>query len=142
MKRKKISYCTTCLPENGYKVKMYEHYSPEIISWMQSKNIPVNLIPVHNPDCERVFSDGAPVITSPVNQLDYYIDKLDKQKMMLNANVGSDVKKVFWYINDKLLTESDAKTPVFFEPEEGKTKISCSDDKGRNTDIEITVDYF
>ncbi len=137
-----LSYCTTCLPENGYKVKMYEHFSPEIISWMQSKNIPVNLIPAHNPDCERVFADGAPVITSPVNQLAYYIDKLDKQKMMLNANVGSDVKKVFWYINDKLLTESDAKTPVFFEPEEGKTKISCSDDKGRNTDIEITVDYF
>lgn len=138
----KLSYCTSCLPESGYKVKMYNNYSPEIISWMESKNIPITLIPAHNPDCERVFADGAPSITSPINNMEYLIDKLDKQKMMLSANVASDVKKVFWYINDRLLTEADVKTPVFFEPEEGKIKISCSDDKGRNTDIEITVELF
>ena len=109
---------------------------------MESKSIPITLIPAHNPDCERVFSDGAPSITSPINNMEYLIDKLDKQKMMLSANVSSDVKKVFWYINDRLLTEADVKTPVFFEPEEGKIKISCSDDKGRNTDIEITVELF
>ena len=61
---------------------------------------------------------------------------------MLSANVASDVKKVFWYINDKLLTQADSKSPVFYEPEEGKIKISCSDDKGRNTNIEIDVVFF
>lgn len=138
----KISYCTGCLPQTGYKVKNYNNYSPEIITWMESKSIPVVLIPPHNPECERVFEEGGPIITSPINDLEYLIDKLDKQKIMLNANVGSDVKKIHWYVNDKLLISSDPKTPVFFEPEEGKSKISCSDDKGRNTDIEIVVDYF
>jgi penicillin-binding protein 1C len=138
----KISYCTSCAPESGYKLKQYQNYTPEIISWMESKNIPVALIPQHNPECERVFAEGAPLITSPINNLEYVIDKLDKQKMMLSANVAADVKTVFWYINDKLLQEADAKTPVFFEPQEGKIKISCSDDKGRNTDIEITVELI
>ncbi|MBK7569395.1 MAG: penicillin-binding protein 1C [Chitinophagales bacterium] len=137
-----FSYCTTCLPESGYMEKYYQHLSPEIITWMQTKNIPVELIPPHNPDCERIFAEGAPTINSPVNNLEYYIDKTDIQKIMLSANVASDVKKVFWYINDKLLTQADSKSPVFYEPEEGKIKISCSDDKGRNTNIEIDVVFF
>lgn len=138
----KFSYCTTCLPATGYKEKMYHNYSPEIIAWMQSKNIPAELIPPHNPSCERVFSEGAPVINSPVNGLDYMIDKLDKEKIMLSANVSADVKTVFWYINDKLFTQSEAGKPVFIEPVEGDMKISCSDDKGRNTDIRIHIEFF
>lgn len=138
----KMSYCTTCLPESGYKVKNYANYSPEIISWMDSKHIPIESLPPHNPKCERVFFEGAPSIVSPQQGLVYMIDKLDKQKIMLSANVAADVKKVYWYINNKLFMEVDAKTPVFFDADEGKIKISCSDDKGRNTDIEITVDYF
>lgn len=139
---KTFSYCTTCVPENGYMEKYFPHYTPEIISWMQSKNIPVDLIPPHNPDCERIFAEGAPAINSPIHNLEYFIDKTDIQKIMLSANVASDVKKVFWYINDKLLTQADSKSPVFYEPEEGKIKISCSDDKGRNSDIEIEIVFF
>lgn len=138
----KISYCTTCAPETGYKEKMYENYSPEIIAWMQMKNIPLTKIPEHNHDCERIFSDGAPNITSPVDQLEYYIDKMDEQKIMLQANVAHDVKTVYWYLNNKLVSKSPAGEAVFIKPEEGKLKISCSDDKGRNSDIAITVVYF
>ncbi len=137
-----FSYCNSCLPESGYKEKYYPNYSPEIITWMQSKNIPLDLIPPHNPKCERIFKEGAPTITSPVQNLEYFIDKLDNQKIMLSANVPSDVKKVFWYVNDKLLVEADAKSPVFYLPVEGKSKISCSDDKGRNSNVEITVSFF
>ncbi len=138
----KFSYCTSCVPEIGFMEKYFHNYSPEIISWMLSKNIPFDLIPSHNPDCERIFTENAPTINSPVNNLEYYIDKLDKQKIMLSANVSSDVKSLFWYVNNKLLAETNSKSPVFYEPEEGKIKISCSDDKGRNTNIEINVIYF
>jgi len=138
----KISYCTSCVPETGYKEKYYAHYSPEILAWMQMKNIPVTKIPEHNPDCERIFADGAPAITSPVNNLEYYIDKLDKQKMMLSANVSHDVQTLFWYVNDKLVSRSTPASPVFIDPQEGKLKISCSDDKGRNTNIEVEVIFF
>ncbi len=138
----KISYCTSCAPETGYKEKMYENYSPEIIAWMQMKNIPYTKIPEHNPDCERIFSEGAPSITSPVDQLEYYIDKLDPQKIMLQANVAHDVKTVYWYLNNKLVSKAAAGEAVFIDPVEGKLKISCSDDKGRNSDIEVRVVFF
>ena len=137
-----ISYCNTCKPETGYKVKQYQNYSPQIISWMQEKHLPFESIPPHNPKCERMFSDQMPSITSPADQMEYLIEKDDPQRIMLSANVASDVKTIFWYINDKLLTSVNAGEPVFFDPAEGKTKISCSDDKGRNVDIEIMVEFF
>ncbi|MEZ5013888.1 MAG: penicillin-binding protein 1C [Chitinophagales bacterium] len=138
----KISYCKTCMPETGYKEKTYARYSPEIIGWMQMKNIPYTPVPPHNPACERIFKENAPVIASPVNDVEYYIDKLDKQKLMLSAHVGSDVRSVFWYVNDKLIKEAKAGENVFIDAPEGDSKISCSDDKGRNTDVFIHVIYF
>ena len=36
---------------------------------------------------------------------------------------------------------SYANEKIFIQPEEGILKISCSDDKGRNTNITVTVKY-
>ncbi len=62
--------------------------------------------------------------------------------MLSSCNAAADVKNIIWYINDKILTTSPASSPVFFKPEEGEIKISCSDDKGRNADVWIEVRYF
>lgn len=137
-----MSYCNSCKPENGYRIKQYQNYAPQIITWMQEKHLPFEAIPPHNPKCERMFSDQMPSITSPVDQMEYLLEKGEEQHIMLSANVASDVSTIFWYINDKLLTSTKAGDPVFFTPAEGKTRISCSDDKGRNVNIEITVSYF
>lgn len=138
----KYSYCKSCLPETGYKVKYYMNYSPEIIAWMQSEHIPYDAIPPHNPECEKVFGKNGPQIVSPVDNLDYYVDTSDVRQIMLSCNVQQDVREVYWYIDDKLLMTGEASSPVFFDPPEGNIKISCSDDKGRNTDIRIHVHYF
>ena len=52
-----------------------------------------------------------------------------------------DVSKVYWYINNRFYKAADTKTRQFFMPEEGPVKISCTDDKGRNRDIRITVRF-
>jgi len=49
------------------------------------------------------------------------------------------VQEVFWYVNDKLVKRSAPHKAVFISPPAGKVKISCSDDKGRNSDIMILV---
>jgi penicillin-binding protein 1C len=59
----------------------------------------------------------------------------------LATNTTSDVTKVYWYVNNRFYKASDANDKVFFIPEEGPVKISCSDDKGRNRDVWITVRY-
>jgi penicillin-binding protein 1C len=96
-------------------------------------------IPKHNPLCERVYADNAPDITSPMYQVEYYIDKTDTTEIMLSCNAAIDVDKVFWYINDKLYKSALPTQKLFFKPKEGELKISCTDDKGRNTNTYITV---
>lgn len=133
------SYCKTCLPENGYKVKWYYNYLPELIDYYETNHIPYVKIPGHNNECTRLYTDMAPEITSPTDGMEYLIIEEESKQLMLSCNVENGVKNVFWYIDDKLFQTAKAKEKVFFIPTAGRHKISCVDDKGRNTNIRIII---
>jgi len=134
-----ISYCTTCLPKTGYKEKFYPNYKPEMLTYYETNQIKYTKIPKHNPKCERVFAENIPKITSPVNNVDYFVDKTDTTEIKLACNAANDVTKVFWYVNDKFIKSTKPTKSVFYKPKSGKLKISCTDDKGRNANVYITV---
>lgn len=137
----KISYCRVCMPANGYKKKLYKVITPEMERYFDENRIAYQKIPSHNPACEKIFKEGNPVVTSPSNGNEYLISKKDPQPLQLSCNVGNDVGKVYWYINNKFYKAAEAKDKQFFIPDEGPVKISCTDDKGRNKDIWIRVRY-
>jgi len=110
-------------------------------AYFAERNIAYEKVPMHNPDCEKIFREGAPAITSPKNGSEYLISKKNPEALQLSTNTGNDVTKVYWYINNRFYKASDAKTKQFFIPDEGPVKISCTDDKGRNRDIWIQVRY-
>jgi penicillin-binding protein 1C len=70
------------------------------------------------------------------------IEKQSGQLLELQAQTDPEVQQVYWYINDRFLRQAQPNEKVFFEPEAGKVKISCADDKGRSADIEIEVKWF
>jgi len=137
----KISYCRNCAPEAGYKKKWYKIIDPEMQAWMEENKMAYEKIPAHNPNCEEIFKEGLPVITSPNNNTEYLINKKDREPLQLTCKTSNDVSKVYWYINNKFYRASSARDKQFFVPDEGPIKISCTDDKGRNRDIWITVKY-
>jgi penicillin-binding protein 1C len=137
----KISYCRSCLPESGYKKKLYKVIPPEMKEYYEENRIAYQPIPPHNPDCEKVFREGAPVVTSPRNGSEYLINRKDPEPLQLRCRVSNDVGKVYWYINDKFFKSGEAGGKQFFIPEEGPVKISCTDDKGRNKNVWIRVKY-
>lgn len=137
----KISYCKMCMPEVGYKKKLYKIIGADMQAWMTEHKIAYEKIPPHNPNCEKIFKEGSPAIVSPSNNAEYFINSKDPQPLQLACNTGNDVSKVYWYINNKFYKSTDAKTRIFFIPEEGPVKISCTDDKGRNKDVWIRVKY-
>jgi penicillin-binding protein 1C len=137
----KISYCKTCMPDAGYKKKMFKMITPDMQAYFEERKIAYEKVPMHNPGCEKIFKDGAPDITSPKNGSEYLISKKNPEALQLSTNTGNDISKVYWYINNRFYKSSDAKTKQFFIPEEGPVKISCTDDKGRNRDIWIQVRY-
>jgi penicillin-binding protein 1C len=134
-----IAYCKSCQPAAGFKRKGYKLIAPELQNWMQMNRIAFEPIPAHNPQCEKIFKEGAPQITSPVNGTEYLISKSNPEPLQLVCETGNDVSRVYWYINNKFYKTADAGSKQFFTPAEGNTKISCTDDKGRNRDVKIVV---
>jgi penicillin-binding protein 1C len=137
----KISYCKSCAPEAGYKKKWYKLIEPDMQAWMNENNVTYEKIPPHNPDCDKIFKGSAPLIASPANGTEYFINKKDPEPIQLIAKTSNDVSKVYWYINNKFYKSCNVGEKQFFVPDEGPVKISCTDDKGRNRDIKITVRY-
>ncbi len=137
----KIAYCRACLPESGYKKKLYKIIPPEMREYYDMNKIAYVAIPPHNPMCEKMFKEGGPVVISPANGSEYLINRKDPEPLQLRCRVGNDVGRVYWYINDQFYKVGDAGSRQFFIPQEGPVKISCTDDKGRNRNVWIRVKY-
>jgi penicillin-binding protein 1C len=138
----KFCYCTSCLPQAGYKTKSFVNVSPELAAFYETGHIPYGKIPPHNPNCSRIFEGKAPIITSLTNQLTYLIVDKGEQKLQLACNTANDVRQVYWYINDNFFGTAKPNEKLFFMPANNNVKISCTDDKGRNADINIKVKYL
>ncbi len=136
------SYCTSCIPDGGYTIKLYPNLSVALADFYDSQHIPYEKPPVHNPMCIRVMEDQHPKILMPVANKEYLIERAVPTELQLKSIVPNDVRKVYWYINGKFYQEASPKDEVFFLPAEGVTKISCSDDQGRNSSIRITVGFY
>ena len=135
----KMSYCTYCLPEKGVEKRAFANLAPELIAYYEAQKLPYQRIPPHNPACERVFHEGNPLIVSPNEGSEYYIRKDEPQQIQLACQAANDVQEVYWYVNDKLTKKTPPNENVFINPPLGRVKISCSDDKGRNSDVWIVV---
>ncbi len=135
----KYSYCTSCLPSGGYKTKYFENISSRLAAYYNANHIAYEKIPQHNPACTRAFNGHAPVINSLFNGGVYIIMDKQEQQLALSCSTAGDVSKVYWYINDRFFSEANPEQKLFFNPNTTNIKISCADDKGRNTNIEIKV---
>ena len=137
-----ISFCTSCLPANGYLRAMYPDFEPEVLAYFDEQFIPYNKIPKHNPMCSRIYAANAPSITSLTDGMEYVLMKSAKQELMLGCATENGVKKVYWYIDNRFYKAAAPLEKIFFSPRSGLVKVSCSDDKGRNSDIRITVSFI
>jgi len=137
----KYSYCRACMPEAGYKKKLYKMVPPEMQSYMLEHHIAYDQPPPHNPSCEKIFSEAGPAITSPRSGAEYLISRKNPEPLQLSCNTGNDVSKVYWYINDQFFKTVENRGTSYFMPTEGPQKISCTDDKGRNKNIWIRVRF-
>ncbi len=137
-----LSYCMSCVPENGYRKIIAENLPTSVYAFYMSNNIHFSKAPPHNPMCTQLFGDQPPVIISPVHNKEYLLEKNAAQPLQLTCNAAPDISSVHWYINDRFLATSSPTEATFFTPSEGNYKISCSDDKGRNQDINVSVKFY
>ncbi|UOE36177.1 penicillin-binding protein 1C [Hymenobacter monticola] len=138
-----VAYCRACVPATGFRRQLFPNPLPEVLAFREAQGLPSSRLPPHNPACQLVRTDGgtgaALAITSPLDHAEYVLDRKDKQQMLLSCAAGSEVRQVFWYVNDRFLRAAAATERVFFRPPSGTVKISCADDHGRNVDIQLQV---
>ena len=135
-------YCSMCLPPSGYKTKLLRNTPPELAMHYDALKVNYERSPPHNPACTHSFRGAAPVITSLTNGMTYIVENKELQKFQLSCAAAGDVHQVHWYINDRFFATTDANKKLFFSVTTPDVKISCSDDKGRNTDIKIKVQFI
>ena len=137
-----FSYCQACAPAVGYTKRLYKVYEPELLLFLSQNSTPHQVLPPHNPACERIFQGGGPAITFPKNGAEYFIDKKSPEPLQLAAQPAADVSNVYWYINDRFFKACSRGEKGAFVPEEGPVKITCSDDKGRSRTVWIRVSHL
>jgi len=139
-----LSYCRACLPEAGFRRQLFPNPLPEVLAFRESQGLPAQRLPPHNPGCRLVHQTDAPgqalAITSPAANAEYVLSRGEKQELLLSCAAGSEVRQVFWYVNDKFLRAAKATERVFFRPPGGTVKISCADDHGRNVNVQVLVE--
>ncbi|WP_394368726.1 penicillin-binding protein 1C [Hymenobacter jeongseonensis] len=138
-----ISYCRACVPEAGFRRQLFPNPAPEVLAFREAQGLPATRLPAHNAACRLVrgtdATGAALAITSPLANAEYLLNRAEKQQLLLSCAAGSEVRQVFWYVNDRFLRAAAATERVFFRPPTGNVKISCADDHGRNVDIQLQI---
>lgn len=138
----KTSYCKTCAPSSGIKEKKYHIYPPALLRYYEERNFAYVRIPVHNPDCPRIFEESGPKIISPTDQAEYLIEKEETAKLSLVAETDSRVREIYWYLNDRYMGSAKNGEDFVVEVPNGDVKISCTDDQGRTSHIRVRIKRF
>jgi penicillin-binding protein 1C len=139
-----MCYCRACVPTSGFRRQLFANPLPEVLAFREAQGLPAARLPAHNPACRLVRNPDeetgpALAITSPVANAEYLLNRREKQQLLLSCAAGSEVRQVFWYVNDRFLRAASATERVFIQPPSGSVKISCADDHGRNVDIRMRV---
>jgi len=140
--QRKHTYCGLCQHKHRCSKELLPNFAPEVISYFEAQEIPFEKVPEHNPACGYMKEIIKPEIVSLAEHTEYYLDNNDNNQLALKANVSNEVKEVHWYVDDKFIGSADATENLFFTPEAGRLKISCADDRGGSSDLEIVVKYF
>lgn len=137
-----VYYCNSCIGNNAYFEKSYPNFQPQLINYFEQEKVVYKKWPPHHSQCQRVENSGELQVLSPINESEYLLEQNSESKLMLNASVDYQASTIFWYINDKLVIQSQPNQAVFVKMPIGKLKITCSDNLGRKKNVFITVKYF
>ncbi|TET47217.1 penicillin-binding protein 1C [candidate division TA06 bacterium] len=134
--------CSRCRINRKYETEVFEIWPPKIATWMERNGLRIRRIPEHYPMCPEVIAGGPPVIHSPSARSEYLIREsvgLENQKILLEASVSNSVRKIYWFLDSKLVFQGDPTERVFITPFPGKHTLTCMDEEGRSTDMVLNI---
>ncbi|MCP4122313.1 MAG: penicillin-binding protein 1C [Bacteroidetes bacterium] len=138
----RFAYCSYCLGDHEVIMQRFPNLPGDLISYFETENIPYKRIPTHNPKCDHYFQGTPPVIVHPTDGAVYYLDTTQNDGILLKASAGNDVELIHWHLDDNYYGSSYKDEARFTQLPVGRTTISCTDDKGRSSEVDVIIKHF
>lgn len=125
--------------------KTYINWPPRVSAWFKQNGYFVEELPPLLPETHKTLPGAGPVIRSPAAGSRYYLREgvpPEFQKIAFEAAAGSEVQKLYWFVNGVLQGTTAPGETHFYPPKPGKHQVVCEDDHGRSTRVELVVDEF
>ena len=124
--------------------EVFEFWPSDILALYRHAGIAVRQAPTWSADCEvrrREASGLPPRISSPTSGLTYHlrIDRLADERIPFAARTDSDVKRLFWFVDDRFIASGARDETVFWKPVAGEHRILAVDDLGRSHSRQLSV---
>ena len=124
--------------------EVFEFWPSDILAVYRRAGIAVRQAPAWSADCEasrREASGLPPRISSPTSGLTYHlrIDRLADERIPFAARTDSDVKRLFWFVDDRFIASGARDETVFWKPVAGEHRILAVDDLGRSHSRPLSV---
>lgn len=124
--------------------EVFEFWPSDIVQFFVKYGLPFKKAPPFDESCEqKSFGQyNAPEIVSPKADLTYSVrfnSKDGYDKIPLKAKVDQEIKKVFWFANQKPISESLSDDTLMVELNPGLYEISVVDDHGQMTSRSVQV---
>lgn len=136
----RLSYCPSCVGDHAFRTVTVADYPAELLDFWRKSGTAYAAAPPHNPRCSRLFSGDGPSIVSPSDDMTYYF-VATKQRLVLQATSGVEVREHAWYVNDTYLGRKRAGEKLFVPVSPGEHTVTCIDDRGRASSVHIKVRY-
>jgi penicillin-binding protein 1C len=127
--------------------KLIQVWPAELAAFFHRHGLPVNDVPGYQAKKMAGQRYFPPVIQSPVKGAEYIRRNNDLsddlQKIKLQAAVTNRIKTVQWYLDEKLIIETDRPyQPIFISPPAGDYKITLIDDTGGMDSVKLKVEDY
>lgn len=116
--------------------EVYEFWPSDIVQLFAKFGLPYKKAPAFEKNCDQAEATLAaiPEIVSPKQDLIYTVrfdEKNGYEKIPFKAKVDQEIKKVFWFANQKPLGESLPQDTLMAELSPGNYEITLVDDQGQ-----------
>jgi len=138
-KTKYLSYgkdfqtCSACWDKLGAVPTKLMDYPADIAYYLRRKGTYINSIPPHNPDCKKYKVENSSKIIYPNMDAKLFLPvdfNGELQKVICKVGHTSSVNKVYWYLNEVFIGETDRQHKMAIRFDSGWNELKIVDDLG------------
>ncbi|MEJ2612621.1 MAG: penicillin-binding protein 1C, partial [Candidatus Thiodiazotropha sp.] len=124
--------------------EIYEFWPSDLLQIFRQAGIVRRVPPPYQQACsleQQCIGGTSPRITSPSRLITYTLraDRLSSERIPFKAVSDSDVKTLYWLIDNQLMGQVDAAKTYFWPAAAGNFTVTVLDDHGRADALEMRV---